>query len=142
MATVWGVRLQENVAQAIGPIQFLSCLSKEAKWKFQDIYLYFTIRFLHTRTVSLATNSQEKKTLASDWLPKPIKVSIFKEVRSVMVIVDLAPDVWDEALRKLEGELESLISDEEQSISKWGLQYVYLSTMITINHIKQDLKIC
>ena len=29
-----------------------------------------------------------------------------------MVMVDLAPDVWDEALRKLEGELQTLISDE------------------------------
>ena len=29
-----------------------------------------------------------------------------------MVMVDLAPDVWDEALRKLESELLNLISDE------------------------------
>ena len=29
-----------------------------------------------------------------------------------MVMVDLAPDVWDEALRKLESELQNLISDE------------------------------
>ena len=29
-----------------------------------------------------------------------------------MVMVDLAPDVWDEALRKLESELQTLISDE------------------------------
>ena len=49
---------------------------------------------------------------ALDRLAKPKQVSIFKEVRSVMVMVDLAPDVWDEALRKLEGELQTLISDE------------------------------
>ena len=49
---------------------------------------------------------------ALDRPAKPIQVSIFKEVRSVMVMVDLAPDVWDEALRKLESELHNLISDE------------------------------
>ena len=29
-----------------------------------------------------------------------------------MVMVDLVPDVWDEALRKLESELQTLISDD------------------------------
>ena len=32
-----------------------------------------------------------------------------------MVMVDLAPELWDEALRKLESDLGNLISDEEQS---------------------------
>ena len=32
-----------------------------------------------------------------------------------MIMVDLAPDVWDEALQKLEDDLEKMISDEKQS---------------------------
>jgi len=43
------------------------------------------------------------------------QVAVFKEVHSVMVMVDLAPELWDEALRKLESDLGNLISDEEQS---------------------------
>ena len=50
-----------------------------------------------------------------DWLPKQFKVTIFKEIRSVMIMVDLVPDVWDKALQMLENDLEKMISDEKQS---------------------------
>ena len=33
-----------------------------------------------------------------------------------MVMVDLAPDVWDDVLQKLETDLANLISEEEQSL--------------------------
>ena len=46
---------------------------------------------------------------------KPIKVAVFKEVHSVMVMVDLSPELWYEALHKLKSDLGNLISDEEQS---------------------------
>ena len=48
-------------------------------------------------------------------LQNSIKVAVFKEVHSVMVIVDLWPELWDDALHKFESELGNLILDEEQS---------------------------
>ena len=36
------------------------------------------------------------------------QVKIFKEIRTVMVMVDLAPDVWDEALNNLQRDLKNV----------------------------------
>ena len=76
------------------------------------------------QTVYLISSWETKHQPALDWFPKPIKVSIFKEVRSVMVMVDLAPDVWDDVLQKLETDLANLISEEEQSLLEWWNKFI------------------
>ena len=55
------------------------------------------------------------KVFIQNNLHKSIKVAVFKDVHSVMVIVDLWPELWDDALHKFESELGNFILDEEQS---------------------------
>ena len=90
-----------------------ACAAVGKRWSSQRQRMSWRQRRGCTSDAPKTDCSSHRQTSASDWLPRPIKVSIFKEVRSVMnlmILVDLAQDMWDAS-----HELDKMISDEEHS---------------------------